>query len=106
MTWICLISSYIKNIIKRCKVLIMVFVHSKTIINKLDEAHGLIITYPEFKVTNCEDFKTDDKIGICYKIEADAYIDYIIGICDVLDMKYDFECEDGELYDIRIYLTK
>ena len=84
----------------------MVFVHSKTIINKLDEAHGLIITYPEFKVINCGDFKTDDKIGIYYKIEADAYIDYIIGICDVLDMKYDFECEDGELYDIRIYLTK
>lgn len=84
----------------------MVFVHSKTIINKLDEAHGLIITYPEFKVIDCGDFKTDDKIGICYKIEADAYIDYIIGICDVLDMKYDFECEDGELYDIKIYLTK
>ena len=49
----------------------MVFVHSKTIINKLDEAHGLIITYPEFKVIDCGDFKTDDKIGIYYKIEAD-----------------------------------
>ena len=61
----------------------MVFVHSKTIINKLDEAHELIIAYPEFKVISCEDFKTDDKIGIYYKIEADAYIDYIIGICDV-----------------------
>lgn len=44
--------------------LIMVFVHSKTIINKLDEAHGLIITYPEFKVIDCGDFKTDDKIGM------------------------------------------
>ena len=84
----------------------MVFVYSKTIMNKLDEAHGLIITYPEFKVIDCGDFKTDDKIGIWYKIEADAYIDYIIGICDVLDMKYDFECEDGELFDIKIYLTK
>ena len=84
----------------------MAFTHSKTIINKLDEAHGLIITYPEFKIINCRDFKTDSKIGIHYKIEADAYIDYIIGICDVLDIKYDFECEDGELYDIKIYLTK
>ena len=61
----------------------MVFVHSKTIINKLDEAHGLIIAYPEFKIINYKDFKTDNKIGIRYKIEADAYIDYIIGICDV-----------------------
>ena len=84
----------------------MVFVYSKTIWNKIGEAHELIIAYPEFKVINYEDFKTDDKIGIYYKIEADAYIDYIIGICDVLDMKYDFECEDGELYDIKIYLTK
>ena len=82
----------------------MVFVHSKTIINKLDEAHELIIAYPEFEVIDCEDFKTDDKIGIYYRIEADAYIDYIIGICDILDMKYDFECEDGELYYVNIYI--
>ena len=76
----------------------MAFVHSKIIIDKLNEAHGLIIAYPEFEVISCENFKTNDKIGIHYKIEADAYIDYIIGICDILDMKYDFECEDGKLY--------
>lgn len=82
----------------------MVFVHSKQIWNKLGEAHKLICNYSEFEIIDFEDYETEDIIGINYKLKADAYIDYIIGICDILDMKYAFESEDCETYYIDIYL--
>lgn len=82
----------------------MVFVDSKIIWNKIGEAHELIINYPEFEIISFEEFKTNEIVGINYELQADAYIDYIIGICDILDMKYDFEYKDGELYNINIYL--
>lgn len=82
----------------------MVFVYSKTIWNKIGEAHRLIMNYCEFEVVSFEEFENENAIGVNYDIRADAYIDYIIGICDVLDMEYDFECEDGESYNINVYL--
>ena len=85
-------------------VIIMAFVNSKQIWNKIGEAHKLIINYCEFEIIDFEEFENNEKIGINYKIRADAYIDYIIGICDILDMKCDFECEDGELYYVDIYI--
>lgn len=82
----------------------MVFVYSKNIWNKIGEAHKLIINYCEFEIIDFEEFESNERIGINYEIKADAYLDYIIGICDVLDMKYDFGCEDDGLYYVSIYI--
>ena len=83
----------------------MVFVHSKTIINKLDEAHGLIITYPEFEILKCRG--DEDGNGIRYEIYADAYLDYALGVCDAMDIEYDLDCietNDFKHYKLYIYL--
>lgn len=83
----------------------MVFVHSKTIMNKLDEAHELIIAYPEFEILKWKDDK--DGHGIRYEIYADAYLDYALGVCDAMDIEYDFdyvETDGFEHYKLHIYL--
>lgn len=85
--------------------IIMVFVYSKTIINKLDEAHGLIITYPEFEILKCK--SDEDRNGIRYEIYADAYLDYALGVCDAMNIEYDFdyvESDGFEHYKLHIYL--
>lgn len=82
----------------------MVFVHSKTIWNKIGEAHELIINYCEFHIEYFEEFKTDDRVGVHYKIIADADLDYALGVCDAMDLKYEFDYEDNDVYYLDIFL--
>ena len=80
----------------------MVFVYSKTIINKLDEANELIINYPEFDILRCKN--DEDNNGIKYELYADGYIDYALGVCDAMDIKYEFDYISEDLYKLHIYL--
>lgn len=80
----------------------MTYICSKTIWNKLDEAHGLIITYPEFDVKLCKN--DEDGMGIHYEIYADGYLDYVLGVCDALDIEVEWDFLEFDLYKLHIYL--
>ena len=88
--------------------------YSKTIWNKILEAHELILNYSEFEILKVEfeHDKNDEKRHICgvkYWIRADAYIDYALGVCDAMDLPYGFDVNiDGEpeVYYLHTYLKK
>ncbi len=88
--------------------MIKIITWSKTIWNKISEADELIRNYCEFQVLKSEyEYKNNFCCGVKYLIWADCYLDYALGICDAMDIKYDFDVDiDGEpeIYNLHIYL--
>lgn len=86
--------------------------YSKTIWNKIIEAHELIKNYNEFEILKLE-FEHDEKekdrsiCGVKYWIRADCYIDYALGVCDAMDIKYGLDINingEPEVYYLHTYL--
>lgn len=82
----------------------MTFNYSKTIWNKIGEAHKLIINNVDFNIESFEEIDTDKKKGVDYTIIADAYLDYAFGVCDAMDINFECETEDGETYNLKIFI--